>query len=158
MKRTTRTLSAVIAALMLLLCFASCNSGTSSQKINVEVWVYKDAACNEPFVAANDISLPVGSTVIDAVDALCEKRSSTYTMGTDNQFMTFTYESETLEGSETTLDDGNVDMKYLGWKLNGVAMLDSNATTLTLPKDQVLNDGDVVIVYMMEEIVKPAAG
>lgn len=157
MKKATRILAAVFAAVMIVLCLASCDNGGGSEKITVEVWVYKDNNCTEPFVAAKDIKLNAGATALEAVDALCELRGCTYTLGMDNQFSTVTFEDTTIEASDKLLENGDKEMNFLGWKVNDTVMLDINATNIVLPKDKVLADGDKVIIYMMTEVVTPAA-
>jgi hypothetical protein len=154
MKRTvTRIAAAVIAALMICLCLASCG-GKKTEKPKVTVEIYDDAGVI--FLKAVDLEIEETTTAEQVVQALCTLREATFTKDIDGNFDSFTFGDRTISTKQENLDNGNVKMYRFAWKLNDEVMTATGEGVSTKMSDKVLVNGDKVVVYFIVEEVIPA--
>ena len=155
MKKALKLVSVLMSAVLLVCAFASCGKEDNTPKITVEIAVYNGAKGENIIVGQRNLSLDEGATALDAMNALVSGRGVTFTTGTDGQFVNITYNGKKVEGSQTTLPDGKVEMKKIGWMVNDVAMTGASTQTETAPKDKVLATGDVISIFIETLVVEP---
>jgi hypothetical protein len=159
MKKTVRVIAAVLCVLLLAVPFAACKQGPAVKKVKTNVTIYSDTECKELFMLIENLELDEGSTVLQAVESLCEKRSASYSLDSTGQFMTFTFEGDTIQAPEgETLDNGNVRTYFFGWKYNGELMTSiADKAVVTKPADKTVEDGSSIVIFMQVEEVTPAS-
>ncbi len=158
MKNNIRVLAAVLCAVMLLIPFTACKSTPATPKVKTSISIYSDTEQKEPFMLIKDLELDEGSTVTAAMDALCAKYEASYTLGSDDQFLTFTYDNSTIKAPDgKQLDNGNMIMYFFGWTYNGEAMTSTADKAVTVkPAEKVVEDGSSIVVFVQALEVTPA--
>ncbi len=159
MKKTMRVLAAVLCAAMLLVPFTACDKTPATPKVKTSISIYSDTEMQEPFMLIKDLELDEGATVIDAMNAFCTKFEASYEVGSDGQFLSFTYDNSTIEApAGKTLENGNVLMYFFGWTYNGELMTSTAEKAVAVePKDKVVEDGSNIVVFMQTVEVTPAS-
>ena len=143
----------VLAAVMLALCFSSCDK-TKTEATKVTVSVYDED--HVIFLKITDMEIEAGTTAQKAVQMLCDARSASYVINTSGGFDAFTFGERTISSREEALDNGNKKMYSFGWKLNDELMssIEEGATYVSM-SDKVLANGDRVEVFVQIDEVKP---
>lgn len=156
MKKTLRTvLILALAVLMLVPAVTSCGQKAST-KIKVAVYIYTlEKGEDSPWMINKELEIEPGKSAFDAVVALCEARGATYTVDINGMFDSFTNADGKISApAQEELENNMVKYYRFGWKLG-----DEVKSTLENPtqmKDYVLNDGDVIKVFIQNYTVEKA--
>lgn len=152
MKKIRNIMALVLVAVMLCLSLTACYNDNSSKDIKVSVRIY-DGNDEILIGTREDFAVAPGSTVADAVKALCDERGATYETDTTGMFISFTYEGTKIEEYQSDpLENGKIPLHKISWSLNAVEMAAAGSPTMA---ETTLNEGDAVILHFITIEVTP---
>ncbi len=148
MKKIRNIVALALVAVFLCFGLTSCYNDSGSTDIKVSVRIY-DSNGDIFIGTGEDFAVAPGTTVTDAVKAICEERGATYETDTTGVFISFTYDGTKIEEyQDEPLENGKIPLHKFAWSLNGTAQTAAmDATTL--------NEGDAIVINFTTVEVTP---
>ena len=159
MKKFRSLIALLLALLVLPMCLFACEEGGKGKDdgtidpndtstglrvdINVRELATEEGELGIYFVKTGaDFRIEPGTTLLQALDALCELRGATYELDTTGKFMKFTFDGAEIKSDSVKQSDGTYVPIEFKVTVNGTEVKDYS--------ELALNHNDVVEIYLVK--------
>ena len=159
MKKFRSLIALLLALLALPMCLFACEEGGKGEAegtidpndttdglrvdINVRELATEEGELGIYFVKTGaDFRIQPGTTLMQALDILCEERGATYELDTTGKFIKFTFDGDTIESESIEQKDGSFVPIEFKVSVNGTEVKDYS--------ELALNHNDVVEIYLVK--------
>lgn len=159
MKKFRSLIALLLALLALPMCLFACTDGGQGNEegtidpndttdglrvdINIRDLPAEEGELGVYFIKTGaDFRIEPGTTLMQAVAALCEERTATYELDTMGKFMKFTFDGDTIESESVEQKDGSFIPIEFKVTVNGTEVKDYS--------ELALNHNDVVEIFLVK--------
>lgn len=159
MKKFRSLIALLLALLALPMCLFACEEGGKGNEegtidpndttdglrvdINIRDLPAEEGELGVYFIKTGaDFRIEPGTTLMQAVAALCEDRTATYELDTTGKFMKFTFDGDSIESEQLEQKDGTFVPIEFKVTVNGTEVKDYS--------ELALNHNDVVEIFLVK--------
>lgn len=159
MKKFRSLIALLLALLALPMCLFACEEGGKGNEestidpndttdglrvdINIRELSTEEGELGNYFIKTRDnFRIEPGTTLVDAVAALCEERGATYELDITGKFMLFTFDGATIQSDSVEQKDGTFVPIEFKVTVNGTEVKDYS--------ELALNHNDIVEIYLVK--------